>query len=388
MLEPAATVDLADARRPSRRRRRSRRDPLATTRRRPAARTSPSRSSSATRVPLLRRRRARSRPRSGPASSTRSSGLDPAAAADARDATPGARPLRYPATTLTTVAPEPPPVPPGAARPGRPARRCSRRSTAGGSSTVAFGGPATVADAPIPPTSWAFDAAASPRRRPRPRGGRRGADEGRLDEGRRALAAAGREGARTRSRSSVPDAEMNPALYAVAEQVAADWDGARPHDEVVEARPGDRRWPTASGKGEFDGGRRRHLDRPRPGPVPAARVEPDPDRRLERRRRSRTRPSTRSSRRPASPAPTRPGRPPTRPSRRSSRPAATCSRSPSPDEVVVARDTLDGRGRPARRRRVGSVLGCANMAPRQRPVSVVRAGRGGSTPRWRNWQTR
>ena len=43
-----------------------------------------------------------------------------------------------------------------------------------------------------------------------------------------------------------------------------------------------------------------------------------------------------------------------------------------------------GTRRPAGHGRVGSILGCANMAPRCRPVTVGR----GSVPRWRNRQTR
>ena len=50
------------------------------------------------------------------------------------------------------------------------------------------------------------------------------------------------------------------------------------------------------------------------------------------------------------------------------------------DEVVVVHDTLEG---PVLRQALGplgSILGCANMAPRRRPVAV----NSGSVPRWRN----
>ena len=50
------------------------------------------------------------------------------------------------------------------------------------------------------------------------------------------------------------------------------------------------------------------------------------------------------------------------------------------DEVVVVRDTLEGPGLRQVTGPVGSILGCANMAPRRRPV----AGRSRSVPRWRN----
>ena len=43
------------------------------------------------------------------------------------------------------------------------------------------------------------------------------------------------------------------------------------------------------------------------------------------------------------------------------------------DEVVVFRDTVQGPDDPAGHGRVGSILGCANMAPRRRPVTVVGA---------------
>ena len=46
-----------------------------------------------------------------------------------------------------------------------------------------------------------------------------------------------------------------------------------------------------------------------------------------------------------------------------------------------ARRTGDSAGR----RPLGSILRCANMAPRRRPVTVPLPVRGGSAPRWRNW---
>ena len=92
--------------------------------------------------------------------------------------------------------------------------------------------------------------------------------------------------------------------------------------------------------------------------------------------------SMRCSRRPVRPARTASGRPRTAPSRSSSPRAATCCRWPSPDEVVVVRDTRRGTRRPPGHRRVGSILGCANMAPRCRPVTVDRGPcRGGGIGR-------
>ena len=57
------------------------------------------------------------------------------------------------------------------------------------------------------------------------------------------------------------------------------------------------------------------------------------------------------------------------------------------DEYVVFRD--DGRRTPVAPDRglLGSVLGRANMAPRRRQPGLKGPLRG-STPRWRNWQTR
>ena len=78
------------------------------------------------------------------------------------------------------------------------------------------------------------------------------------------------------------------------------------------------------------------------------------------------------------------GRPPTRRSRSSSRRAATCSRWPSRTRSSWSAT----RSRDPSMRQVadpvGSILGCANMAPRRRPVD----GRARSAPRWRNRQTR
>ena len=55
------------------------------------------------------------------------------------------------------------------------------------------------------------------------------------------------------------------------------------------------------------------------------------------------------------------------------------------DRAVRARGPGLRTDRPGDRRSGWSILGRANMAPRRRPVTVVRAVRDGSAPRWRNW---
>ena len=100
----------------------------------------------------------------------------------------------------------------------------------------AFGSRATVADAPIPPTSWAFDATASA---PVPTNAKAAAAalkkagwtkvDGRLRP-------PGAKAAYTLELLS-PDATMNPALHAVAEKVAADWAALGLTTSVVEADP-------------------------------------------------------------------------------------------------------------------------------------------------------
>jgi peptide/nickel transport system substrate-binding protein len=175
------------------------------------------------------------------------SGLTPRDAADLALAT-SARGLRYPGTTLTTVILN--------QRPSHPELRDPAVRLAllqalnrGGIVADAFGSAAVVADAPIPPTSWAFDATASAPVAP---------------DGKAALAAlkkagwkkvdghwrpAGANEPYTLEILS-PDASMNPALHAVAQDVADGWNAAGILSRVVEA---DAATPMADRlrKGEF-----------------------------------------------------------------------------------------------------------------------------------------
>jgi peptide/nickel transport system substrate-binding protein len=144
--------------------------------------------------------------------------------------------LRYPGTTLTSVLLN--------LRPDHLELRDPRvRSALLGAIdrdaivAAAFGGFAVTADAPIPPTSWAFDAAASP---PITRD---------LKAAAAALQKAGWKKVDKRWRPAGatkaytiqlvrPDGAMSPALRAVAEQVAADWEALGLDVEIVEAAPG------------------------------------------------------------------------------------------------------------------------------------------------------
>ena len=178
-------------------------------------------------------------------------------------------------------------------------------------------------------------------RRLRPRPPRGGPQDGRLDEQARTLALERRRQA-VDTRAPQPGRRIQPGRLAAAQQVARDWTPFGLHGRPMSpCRPG-----------AFVG------DRLATGDFEAAVVDItiglDPDLYpllassqtvtggsnvvglpgSDARRAARRRPARRARR--------RPGRRPTRRSRCSSRAVATCSRSPSPDEVVVVRDTLDG----------------------------------------------
>jgi len=176
------------------------------------------------------------------------SGLAPAAAADLATAA-SARQLRYPGMTLTTVLlnlrPSHPEMRDPAVRLGL--LQAIDRSAI---TTEAFGSRAVVADAPIPPTSWAFDATASAPVAPDPTAAVAALTKAgwtKVDERWRPP---GAKEAYTLEILS-PDADMNPALHAVAEQVAADWDALGLSTSVVESDPAT---PMADrlAKGEFE----------------------------------------------------------------------------------------------------------------------------------------
>jgi peptide/nickel transport system substrate-binding protein len=162
------------------------------------------------------------------------SGLAPAdAAALARSSS--ARELRYPGTTLTTVLLNLRPTHPELRD---PAVRLALLQALDRTAIVddAFGGQATIADAPIPPTSWAFDPTASAP----------------VATDTKAAAAALKKAGWTKADGQLrppgatspytleilsPDATMNPALNAVAEKVAADWSALGIATTVVAADP-------------------------------------------------------------------------------------------------------------------------------------------------------
>jgi peptide/nickel transport system substrate-binding protein len=162
------------------------------------------------------------------------SGLPPAAAASLAAST-SAQELRYPGTTLTTVILN--------LRPSHPELRdpavrlallqaLDRPAILGD----AFGGRATVAEAPIPPTSWAFDATASAPVASNPKAAAAALKKAGWRKVDGQLRPAGAKGPYTLEILS-PDATMNPALHAVAAKVAADWAALGLSTSVVEADP-------------------------------------------------------------------------------------------------------------------------------------------------------
>ncbi len=164
------------------------------------------------------------------------SGMSPTQAADLLRDADGARALRSPGTTLTTVLLN--------LRLGHPelrdvAVRSALLAALDRSAIVdgVFDRMATQADSPIPPTSWAFDRTSSPA----------------VAHDAKAAAAALKKAGWTqvdgRWRPSKatkpysiellsPNADVNPTLHAVAERVAADWDALGFTVQLVELDPG------------------------------------------------------------------------------------------------------------------------------------------------------
>ena len=262
--------------------------------------------------------------------------------------------------------------PPRAPRPGGPAGAARRRSTGRRSSTDgvrrARGRSPTR---PIPPTSWAFDAAAEPADRARREGGRR--RRSRRPAGRRSTSSWRPAGAKdaVHDRAAQPGRGDEPGRC--APPPSASPPTGRRSGFTVERRRGCRRATFVSDRladGRVHGGRR---STSRSG---STRTSTRCSRRARRRPAGsnviglQDRGARRAPRRPpASPARTRPARPPTRPSRPSWRRAATSSRSPSPTRSSWSATRVEGPVVQPGRGPVGSILGCANMAPRRRPVS-------------------
>jgi len=175
------------------------------------------------------------------------SGLPPADAANLAQST-SARELRYPGTTLTTVILNQRPTHPELRD---PAVRLALLQAIDRSSIVdaAFGSRATVAEAPIPPTSWAFDATASAPVATNVKAAAAALKKAGWTKVDGKLRPPGAKSAYTLEILG-PDATMNPALHAVAEKVAADWAALGLTTSVVEA---DQATPMAERlqKGEF-----------------------------------------------------------------------------------------------------------------------------------------
>jgi peptide/nickel transport system substrate-binding protein len=162
------------------------------------------------------------------------SGLPPATAADLAVST-SAKELRYPGTTLTTVI-----LNQRLSHPELrdPAVRLALLEALDRAAIVsdAFRSRATVADAPIPPTSWAFDATASPRVTTNAKA----AAAALTKAGWKKVDGQWRPKGATKPYTLEvlsPNATTNPPLHAVAEKVAADWAALGLATTVVEAGP-------------------------------------------------------------------------------------------------------------------------------------------------------
>ena len=163
------------------------------------------------------------------------SGL-PAADAEALATATKTRTLRYPGTTLTAIILN--------LRPGHPELRdpqvrrallaaINRRAIVGS----VFGNFATVADSPIPPTSWAFNAAASPTIA----FSTKAAATGLTKAGWKKTAGHWRPAAGPnpyKIELLSPGAATNPALSSIAREVAADWQAIGLTADVVDEQPG------------------------------------------------------------------------------------------------------------------------------------------------------
>jgi peptide/nickel transport system substrate-binding protein len=163
------------------------------------------------------------------------SGFAPAAAADLAAGSTSARELRYPGTTLTTVILN---LRPSHPELRDPAVRLGLLQALDRTAIVddAFGSRATVAEAPIPPTSWAFDPTASAPVATDTKAAAAALTKAgwkKVDEHWRP------PGAKEPSTLEIlsPGATLNPALHAVAAKVAADWSAFGLSATVVEADP-------------------------------------------------------------------------------------------------------------------------------------------------------
>jgi ABC-type transport system substrate-binding protein len=208
------------------------------------------------------------------------SGLDPAAAT-ALAATPGARAVRYPSTTLAAIALNLRPSEDAFADP-RTRRALLASIDRERIVTVVFGGAATRADGQIPPSSWAFDAAASPPVARDAKAAAASLAEAGWTKAKDGWHQSGGEGAADdRAPRSRPREESHPVRRGEPDRGGL----AGPRVQGVRqrggsGRPRDRPPPDRRLRGRD----RRHRDRSRPRSVPSPGLEPDPDGRGERHR--------------------------------------------------------------------------------------------------------
>jgi len=160
------------------------------------------------------------------------------ASGDADDlvATAGARALRYPGTTLTTVIVNVRPSHPEMRDPTVRAALLAALDRPGIIETV-YHGLARQAESPIPPTSWAFDPTVSPATAPDAVAAANALTKAGWTKVDDRLRPPGATEAYT-IRLVTPDAESNQVMVAVAERVAADWQALGLTVELVEAEPG------------------------------------------------------------------------------------------------------------------------------------------------------
>jgi peptide/nickel transport system substrate-binding protein len=162
------------------------------------------------------------------------SGLDPAAAT-ALSATPGARAIRDPSTTLAAVVLN---LHPSEAGFADPRTRLALLTAINREQivSVVFGGAAARADSLIPPSSWAFDATVSP---PVRRDLKAAAKLLGMADWKKASDGWHQSGAKTPRTINllVPDRTSNPVLFAVGSQIAADWRALGFTVNVVETDP-------------------------------------------------------------------------------------------------------------------------------------------------------
>jgi len=162
------------------------------------------------------------------------SGLDPAAAT-ALAATPGARALRNPSTTVAAVALN---LRPSEAAFADPRTRLALLGAIDRERivNVVFGGAATRADGLIPPSSWAFDGAASPPVKRDLKAAAASLGEAGWKKAKDGWHQSGAKEPRT-IELLVPDRTMNPILFAAGSQIAADWTSLGFTVELVEEDP-------------------------------------------------------------------------------------------------------------------------------------------------------